>query len=296
MVYASLAGDGRVLDKAATSLEGVLARDSTHAQALFLLGVAYEQRGKTDRAIAALERSVRIDSSRPDPLRALAQAYRRAGRPTAAIEALYRRALDVQPALAWIRSEYADLLASDGRVEDAEREYRLALAEQPELAATWFNLGTLLADPATADSAAAAFRHAVSLDPAMAQALGSLIEVRTDGATVTGVRGLAPPLSSLLIRERRADAFAITVATDNRAAFLNVQRGLILVTRGDGTLVRAIATQESDGGPVRWDLRDDAGHLLDAGLYRARLQARGEGGKLLPPQEIAFGVVRAHLR
>lgn len=297
VVYASLAGNGRVLEQAATALEKTLARDSTHAQALFLLGVAYEQRGQTDRAIAAFERSVHIDSSRPDPLRALAQAYRRAGRPPAATEALFRRALDIQPALAWIRSEYADFLASEGRVEDAEREYRAALAEQPGLAATWFNLGALLADPARADSAAAAFRHAITLDPAMAQALASFVEVRADGQTITGVRALAPPFSSLLMRERRSDAFAITVANDNRVAFLNVQPGIIVISRGDGTLVRALVAKASDaGGAVRWDLRDEGGRIVDAGLYRARMQRRDSGGKPLPAQEFAFGIVRPHVR
>ena len=290
MVYASLAGDGQVLDHAASTLERELARDSTHAQALFLLGVAYEQRGKTDRSIATLERAVHIDSTRPEALRALAEAYRRAGRPPAGIEALYRRALAVQPALAWIRAEYADLLAADGRVQEAEREYRAALLEQPSLAATWFNLGTLLSEPARATEAADAFHRAVELDPTMAQALGSLIELKTDGPKVSRIRALAPPLASLLMRERRADAFAITVASDNRVAFLNVSRGFVLVTRPDGTLVRAIPTD--DGGVVRWDLLDDAGRPIGAGLYRARLQGRDAGGKPVPPQAISFGVVR----
>ncbi len=293
IVYASLAGDGRVLDHAVSTLEGELVRDSTHAQALFLLGVAYEQRGKTDSSIAVLERSLRIDSSRPDPLRALAHAYQRAGRPPAAIEALYQRALTVQPALAWIRAEYAGFLADEGREGDAEREYRAALVEQPGLAATWFNLAALLAQPARIEKSTAAFRRAVSLDPTLAQALGTLIELRTNGPVITAIRALAPPLESLLIRERGPSAFALTVASGNAVAFLNVERGFVLVTRPDGTLVRAIPTD--DGGVVRWDMLDNAKRPLAAGLYRARLRGHDAAGKPVPPQMLYFGVVRARV-
>jgi hypothetical protein len=107
---------------------------------------------------------------------------------------------------------------------------------------------------------------------------------------VTRIRALAPPLASLLLRERRPGSFAITVAGGNRVTFLNVSRGFVLVTRPDGALVRAIPTD--DGGVVRWDLLDDAGRPLGAEQYRARLQGRDAGGRPVPPQAISFGVVR----
>src|SRR4051812_7834224 len=124
VVFATLANSGRALTSAATDLANALVADSTRGDANFLLGVASEQLGNTDDAIHALERSLRADSARPDRLRALAQSYERAGRPSTEIEPLYRRALALQPALAWIRADYADYLQGQGRMEEATRAYQ----------------------------------------------------------------------------------------------------------------------------------------------------------------------------
>jgi len=57
-----------------------------------------------------------------------------------------------------------------------------------------------------------------------------------------------------------------------------------------------VAKASDAGGAVRWDLRDEGGRIVDAGLYRARMQRRDSGGKPLPAQEFAFGIVRPHVR
>ncbi len=254
--------------------------------------MAYQQLGRNDDAMRELERSVRIDSGRPDRLRALAQAYQRAGRPAGAIGDLYRRALAVQPALAWIRAEYADFLEAEGQHDQAESAYRSALAEQPGLAVAWFNLATLLAGEGRLDESSGAFRNAVDLDPSLAQALSTLLEIRTAGKVVTGVRSLGSPLPSLPVRERRPGAVELTVATrGNGVVFSNVPpHGAVQILKPDGTLVRALSAGE--GPSLSWDLVAETGKPIGGGLYRARVQGREASGRPLPAQSLYFGVVR----
>jgi Tfp pilus assembly protein PilF len=293
IVYAALANDGRVLGDAAAALHRALGKDTTRGEAHFLLGVAYQQLGRNDDAIRELERSVRIDSARPDRLRALAQAYQRANRPAAAISHLYERALGVQPALAWIRAEYADFLQAEGRREAAESAYRSALAEQPGLAVAWFNLGTVLAEAGRLDESSAAFRSAVQLDPSLAQALSELLEIRTTGKAVTGVRSLGSPLPSLPLRERGPGALELTVAAGGgpRVLFLNVPpHDMVRILKPDGTVVRALPT--GAGTDQSWDLMTEAGNPIGGGVYRARVQGRDASGRPLPPRVLYFGIVR----
>jgi tetratricopeptide (TPR) repeat protein len=293
IVYATQANDGRALGDGAAALDRALGRDTTRGEAHFLLGVAYQQLGKTDDAIRAFEQSVRIDSNRPDRLRALADAYERAGRQPAAIDHLYRRALALQPALAWIRADHADFLQAQGLRDEAEKAYRSALTEQPSLAVAWFNLGTLLLEGDGLRQAADALRQAVHLDPTLAQALSPLVEIRTTGKVVSGVRSLAAPLATLPVRQRdpRAVQLSITAEAAGAVRFLNVPaRGLVQILKPNGTLVRALPT--GDGIVLGWDLLTASGNPIAGGLYRVRVQGRDPSGRPVPPQLLYFGVVR----
>lgn len=294
IVYATLANNGRVLGHAVGVLDSALGKDTTRGDARFLLGVAYQQLGKTDDAIRALEQSVRIDSARPDRLRALAQAYERAGRAPNVVEPLYQRALALQPALAWIRADYADFLQAQGRREDATRAYRAAIAEQPSLAVAWFNMGTLLAADRQLQEASVAFEEAIHLDPSFGQALSQLLEIHTTGKVVAGVRTLASPLASLPVRQRDPRAVQLTVRTEPGAVgvrFINPPpRGFVQILKPDGTPVRSLPT--GDGRALDWDLLTDAGAPVAGGLYRVHVQGRDPSGRPLPPQLFYFGVVR----
>jgi tetratricopeptide (TPR) repeat protein len=294
IVYATGAIDGRALGAGAAALHRALATDTTHGEAHFLLGVAYQQLGRNDEAIRALEESMRIDPNRPDRLRALAQAYEVSGRAPAGIDSLYRRALALQPALAWIRADFARFLQAQGRQQEAEREYRRALTEQPGLAIAAFNLGTLLAEEGRLREASATFQRAVDLDPSMAEALSSLIEVRTRGAQVIGVRSLGSPLRSLPVRSRgpRAAGLAFSGATETPGlVFVNVPpRAVVQVLRPDGSLVRSLPAAER--GSLRWDLLSQSGAPVGGGLYRAVILGRDAGGRSAGTQTLNLGLVR----
>lgn len=288
VVFATLANRARLLDEAAAALARALGRDSTRSDAHFLLGLAHQQLQRTDDAIAALEQSLRIEPDRPERLHALAQAYRRTGRNRDSIDVLYRRALELQPALAWIRADYADFLHARGRRADAEREYRTALAEQPSLAVAWFNLGTLLAGQGQLQDAEAAFQEVVRLNPSMAEALATLLHVRATDNVVTGVRLVGSPLPSLLVRDRGPDAVRLSVtitAAGPQGLFVNVPpEGSVHILEEGGTVIRTLRAGTSSA--VVWDLLDQAGTLIAGGLYRVRV----EGGRI--PQIFHFGVIR----
>lgn len=291
VVQATLAKRGRAMGDAADSLRAALGSNTTRRDALFLLGVTYLQVGRAADAAKALEGCVRVDSLYPEANRALAQAYLFTDRPAKDIEHLYRRALDAQPALAWIRAEFADFLASEWRFPEAEHEYRLAVQEEPSRAAAWFNYGALLTAVSNAEEATQAFTTAIDLDPALAEGLTPLLDVRTKGGSVVGVKPIAIPIRALPARNRGSAGFALTIADSGHLAFLNVPpKALVLIARGDGMLLTALPT--NDGGVRRWDMMTAPGHPIGQGLFKATLQARGADGQSLAPQSITFGVVR----
>jgi Tfp pilus assembly protein PilF len=292
IVYATLATNTAAMATAAGSLDKALGADTTRGEAHFLLGVAYQQLGKIPEAIRALEIAVRADSTRPDRLRALAQAYASAGRDAATVERLYHRALSIQPALAWIRADYADFLESQGRRDDAIQAYRAALAEQPSLVAGWFDLGTTLAESGQLHESSDAFQRAVDLDPSVAEALSRLFEVRTQGGTIVNVRMLQSPLSTLPVRDRGPRAIQLSTAdAAGGVRFFNVPpRSLVQIQRSDGTVVRALTPV--DGWSVDWNLTMDGGAPIAGGLYRAQITGRDPTGRPFRPQLVYFGVVR----
>jgi Tfp pilus assembly protein PilF len=293
VVYATLANDGRALSNAAAALDAALTGDTTRGDAHFLLGAAFQQLGRTGDAIRALEQSVHIDASHPERLRALAQSYERGGRPADTIETLYRRALTIQPALAWIRADHADFLRAHDRGSEARQEYRRALSEQPGLATAWFNLGTLLLEEGDTRGATEPFRKAVALDPSIAAALSALIAVRTRDSAVVAVTPMQTPLASLPVRERGPQAVRMTVGGTGApgVSFENLPpRGVVQILKPDGTPVRTLPT--AGNLTVHWNLSTDSGQPVAGGLYRVQVQGRDATGRASPPKPLFIGIVR----
>lgn len=280
IVYATLASDRHLLADGIAALDSALGQHGARADAHFLLGVANQQLGLQEDAVRALEVAVAADSGRPESLRALAQAYLATGRPAEQIDSLYERALAAQPALAWMRAEYAQLLYGQGRTRDAEAQLRAAVREQPSLAEAWFNLGTVLITEAKVSDANVAFAKAVSLDPRMHEALLPLVEFHTHSTTVDAMRTRAATLP-----RDRGQAFMparVSIGVASTGGTLNVEfsaAGVISrvdISRPDGTLVRSMPTSAT---PARWDLKSDAGAPVAGGLYRARIFTRDASGR-----------------
>lgn len=272
VVFASLSGDGRVFDDASAELTPLLAGNRTNPQAHFLLGVAHQARGRQAEAVRALEDALALGDTRPDVLRALAQSKVRLGELRDA-RTLYEQALSMQPALAWMRAEYADLLQQQGELDRAVQEYRSALVEQPSLAAAAFNLGIAQLALDREGDAASAFLNAVRLDPAYATALDALFDVRASEKSVKQLARRTSPAP--MIRSAPVPgAIAVRAAGTTRVAFEQVPpNGFVLVYAPDGTLLLAVPS--NGGGTVEWDLRSGDGRVLPPGLYRVEAQAKG---------------------
>jgi tetratricopeptide (TPR) repeat protein len=237
---------------------------------------------------------VQIDPDRPQRLHALAQAYEGVGRNGAAVDRLYQRALELQPALAWIRADYGDFLQAQGRRDEAEEAYRGALREQPSLAIVAFNLGTVLTEQGRLDEASETFRKAVHLNPALAEALAPLFYIRTMGNVVTGARTLGSPLPTLPVRYRGPDAVQVTMGAGGSLRFANLlPRTSVRILKPNGTLIRTLPAQE--GPSASWDLRSDTGNLVGSGVYRAEVRGREDAGRTIPPQRFFFGIVRVRV-
>ncbi len=294
VVYATLATDAPLLARAAERLETALGSDTARGDAHFLLGLAYRQLGRAEDAIPALERSVRIDPDLPERLHALARAYESAGRDPAPIDSLYRRALELQPALAWIRAEYARFLQAQGRRTEAEEAYRAALGERPSLATAAFELGTLLAGQGRRGEATEAFQRAVRLDPSLAEGLSPLLQIRMAGTTVSGMRILGSPLGLMPLRDRGPGAVRLVIdagAPQPAVRFVNLPPGgTVLIAEPDGTPVRTLSAGDASG--ISWDLRDERGQPIGGGLYRVDARGPGLSAGPSPPQRFLFGVVR----
>jgi Tfp pilus assembly protein PilF len=292
IVYATLANDRHILADGIAALDSALGQHGARADAHFLLGVASQQLGFQDDAIRALEQAARIDSARPETLRALAQAYIAAGRPADQIDRLYERALAAQPALAWMRAEYAQLLDAQGRPRDAEKAYRAAVEEQPSLAGAWFGLGALLVSEGKLPESTKAFGKAVHLDPRMGEALSPLIEFHATPTSVESVRDLP----SAFVHDRGSDLLARPVSAgasmrggDAGVEFTGVAPvSRVDISRPDGTLIRSIAAGSTS---VHWDLKADGGAPVAGGLYRATVVTRDVSGRSRVTQ-LYVGLVR----
>ncbi len=145
-----------------------------YGEARFLLGYAHMQLGDLDAAIPYLENAVARDPGIPERLNALAQAYEAVGRRPSKIEQLYRRALDIQPAVAEIRTNYGRFLEAENRLDEAIEQYGLAIEEQPWLETAHYNLGTAYLRSGDLDRAESALREAALLDPDYDDALSNL--------------------------------------------------------------------------------------------------------------------------
>ncbi|MDX1532369.1 MAG: tetratricopeptide repeat protein, partial [Rhodothermales bacterium] len=174
VVYGRQTGRPDVMREGVARLDAVLTDHPEHGEAQYLRGWARLQLGEAAQAIPALEEAVRLGPDVPERLNALAQAYEQARRSPAETERLYRRALEIQPALADVRVNYGRFLQAQGQLDAAIREYRTALDEDPWLAQAHYNLGTALLQRGGGDEAAEHLAEALRLQPDHVDALVNL--------------------------------------------------------------------------------------------------------------------------
>ena len=166
--------DQEAIEKGISLLKYVLARDSMHGEAQYLLGFALLRQKRFKEAVAYLERAVRMDPNVPERLNALAQVYEVLGRSPIVIGRLYRRALSIQPAASRIRVNYGRFLETQGRLDEALEQYKQAVDEEPWLDIAHYNLGTAYLRAQVYDQAEHHLKEAIHLNPDYAMAMSNL--------------------------------------------------------------------------------------------------------------------------
>ena len=174
VAYGRQQGDPSAFREGIRRLAEALGRHPDHDEGQYVLGFAQLQLGEAAAAIPHLEAAVTANPDHPERLNALAQAYEATGTDPLKTARLYRRALEIQPALADVRVNYGRFLEAQGALDEAADQYRLAVQEQPALAAGHFNLGTAYLRLGDAAQAEASLLEAIRLDPRDAEARGNL--------------------------------------------------------------------------------------------------------------------------
>ncbi len=120
-------------------------------------------------AASAVERVLERHSSHPDALQLLGLIRRRQGDPTAA-EALLRKSLSVKPDQPHVRNNLGNILKATGRLDEAIGCYREACAEQPDYTDARLNLGISLLAAGRPDEALQTLNALVDRSPQLAGA------------------------------------------------------------------------------------------------------------------------------
>jgi predicted O-linked N-acetylglucosamine transferase (SPINDLY family) len=155
----------------------ILEADSTHADALHMLGVLALQSGRQQLAVEMIVRAIAQNAQVPSFHNNLGNAYAAAGKWQDA-ELSYRHALDRKRDYAEAYYNLGKALFAQGKLEDAGASYRHALALRPNHAETYLNLSNVLQAQGKLDEAAEACQRAISSKPNLVAAhnnLGNLL-------------------------------------------------------------------------------------------------------------------------
>ena len=255
---------GRI-DEAREILEEIVARDSTRAEALRLLGVVHMSRDRPREAVAALRRAARLDSADWDSRTRLGLALARLGEIGPAAAA-FRQAARLAPWKPQPHLHLADLYEGQGRsreaaehrgiferlrpAEEAVRRARRQVREFPSQPGLHYRLGLACLAQARHRAAAASFRDALDLDSTLAAAhhgLGAALHmrgdlagaidayrraVRWDPARLSGHADLAQAFLEARRFEAALSALDAALGLDPGRLELRVRRGLAAAMAG----------------------------------------------------------------
>ena len=128
------------------------------------LGLALDERGRSEDAIAHFREALRISPDHAEARNNLGVALEKLGRTDEAITH-YREALRLRPNYALAQNNIGVSLKNLGRMEEAVAHFREALRIQPDFAFAHYNIGVSLAKMGRMDEAIAHYREARRLNP-----------------------------------------------------------------------------------------------------------------------------------
>jgi predicted O-linked N-acetylglucosamine transferase (SPINDLY family) len=155
-------------DQTETLCRQVLAAIPEDENALHLMGLVWQVRGKHSRSASFLERARSANPDNPFIHYNLGVTMQELGQSLAA-ERCYRRALELKPDLVPASHNLARLLLADGRPAEAESACRAAIAAKPDMADTHLVLGNVLKEMLRWDEAADCYQRAIRLRPDYAE-------------------------------------------------------------------------------------------------------------------------------
>jgi Tfp pilus assembly protein PilF len=113
------------------AFEEAVALDADYEEALYNLAIL-EERGNPERAIDLLERAIRIDPAYAIAHQTLGRLYQRS-KDLLRAHYHFRRCLEIDPSDYWSHIYLANLLAVQGKSDEAEQTYRFATRLHPEI-------------------------------------------------------------------------------------------------------------------------------------------------------------------
>lgn len=138
-----------------------------------MLGVVFNQLGKTADALVPMQKTVALLPDDAEAHNNLGITLQDMGRLDKA-ESSYRRALKINPDYAQAHSNLGSVLQKKEQLNEAEASYRRAIKINPDYAKAHNNLGSILQGSGRLDEAEASYRHALQIKPDYAEALNNL--------------------------------------------------------------------------------------------------------------------------
>jgi tetratricopeptide (TPR) repeat protein len=140
--------------QAVYTLDKVFLQDAQNAEAFFLTGIVYREKGEDDRAVRAFQKSADLDANRTDAFIELGNLYMRKNSPLAL--RYYDNVLGRDSVNTQARMAKAYYLQKNNRLSEAIAIYRQIITSDPHYEDAIYNLGLLYLDT---DSTNLAYQH-----------------------------------------------------------------------------------------------------------------------------------------
>lgn len=214
------------------------------------------QQGGTNEAMSIARNAVMEAPRAPDVHHLLALCHM-AMRDHREAEQAFRRALEFAPANPHILGNYANLLKSLGRRDDALRNYRSVVEAMPDFAQGWINLGLAALESGQPAQALSALDRAVNLQPPSALAWHALGNARRASGDLEGAEA--------------AFRKAVKLEPSRAAAWINL--GVVLRLLGRPAEALPCLEEARKSGYAGPELADThSGALIDIGQFDAALE------------------------
>ena len=151
-----------------------------HADALYLSGVAFHQKGNDEIAAELIQNAIKYNSSNPEYYTTLVSVYnnlglffQEQGDIPKAMES-YNNALELDPGYTLALNNIGLIYQEHKEYDSAEKFYKKAIKTDPSFYEAWLNLGNVLQDQQKHDDSLNCYNKALELNPSSFQVYNSI--------------------------------------------------------------------------------------------------------------------------